>query len=429
MKKLNYDKLVNVLFGMLCIFTIIAYAYHAILTIVNGECVLWTYSEISVDNDIISFIFNYTKDIIAVILFVCLSFRKRKISKISVCFFIVVMYGSVILYLSDLHSIAYIVGGIRSYLVFVSTLLYFDFRRKNILLESNGEKKSNYNFDKAFIKLLQIILVFETFCVFAQVLNSGTWTIGNGIYRFVGTFGNSGGLGNYCIGMTMMLIAYSLKIEKGKFLIRLLQFVMIVFNVWASGMRSAIVMVLFMICAYIFILLYNRLQLNKKNIFIIFFLLCIIVGVPLINIVTKSIGRGQLMLSGGTRIDLFFSLFNQNAFPLLFGQGLGKGTNTAYLLGATGAELYDSTFSNVVSQFGLIGLFIFVMALIKIAINLYNKSLNNKFMTLIFMIPILCIILIGSFFEQFVLIVLAIYSFYIMTSEEYVKSSYNNDTY
>ena len=418
----NYNKsntIVNRLFALMLFSAIISYAYHALATLNSGGYVLWTYSNLEINVGIVGKIMLYLKDITAAILVLILSVKNMKISRITLYFAAIVLYGIIVLGLSGSFNIMFIIGGIRAYLFFLAALLYFDFRKRSISGVQSHMIKLYLKFDRHCLIILQGLIFFEFFVVLLQVFNSGVSEIGSGAYRYTGTFGNAGGLGNYCMGMTMILIAYSVKMNYRNICIRILEFLMLIFNVWASGMRSAIFMVLLLIAAYTLAYLYEELHIKKSSLFPIFIIVCLIAGSGVYSTVIKSIGRGNLMQSGGTRISLFCSLFDQNIVQVIFGQGIGKGTNSAVNLGIEGSVIYDGTFTTIMAQYGLLGLSGFCFVLIKTVFEIIGKSGVNWFFASVMFVPIGIIMISGNYFEQFAFVILSLYSFYILTAEEY----------
>lgn len=425
-KKFGRDRFINSIFLVYILSTIMAYSVHAIVTISSGKYVLWTYAEQSINVGSIGRIIIYVKDILVILLFLLLGFKKNKCSKIVIGFTLISFYGTVILILSGAFSIGYLVAGIRSYLTFVVAILYLQYRKIYDLTEDkkqrNWQEDGVRAIDKSNYRYLVIALLLETFFVFAQVLISGVTRIGSGGYRFTGSFGNSGGLGCYCIGMTMMVVAYGVKSKKEINTFQKLRqygclFLLFMMS-WASGMRSSMMIVLLLVSAYTLLDLYEIFNLKKKEIIIGFLFILITGGSTVYSKIVDIIGRGDLLESGSTRISIFFELlFPNNIFYMMFGRGIGQATNAAKNLGADGAVIADGTFNTVIAQFGMIGLVVFLVASIYVSEMIIKRAREHRFIASLFVVALSILFITGNYFEQFSLVVLSVYSIYILLND------------
>ena len=71
------------------------------------------------------------------------------------------------------------------------------------------------------------------------------------------------------------------------------------------------------------------------------------------------------------------------------------------------------------AQYGLLGLSGFCFVLIKTVFEIIGKSGVNWFFASVMFVPIGIIMISGNYFEQFAFVILSLYSFYILTAEEY----------
>ncbi|MBF2066606.1 MAG: hypothetical protein IGS39_19620 [Calothrix sp. C42_A2020_038] len=211
----------------------------------------------------------------------------------------------------------------------------------------------------------------------AGVNQNGIGWFSSGLARSVGTF-----IGPNTLALFLALVFYLnlsvLPPHKFRWLILLLYSVGILF----SGSRTGLLIILLLI----FINLYTKLSklypIIKDKLLICFF------GIPLFLIISTSAlshvnslsGRTQ-SASGDGRVDILKSYFSEtDTLSLIFGKYLGYGSNLVQILNKnTGANneyfLADSTLTSILTQFGFLGVFIFIC----IICILINNSSRKKY--------------------------------------------------
>ena len=96
-------------------------------------------------------------------------------------------------------------------------------------------------------------------------------------------------------------------------------------------------------------------------------------------------------------------LLQLRAWQILIGTGLGAGTNSARSLGASAIAM-DSSFTVFVVQYGIWGLGLFVIQMLKIFQTVYRNS-KYKWYTLALIGITFLILFSGSLMEQYTLII------------------------
>lgn len=399
------------LFILLIYFSIYAYLYHAILIIAGGKYSLWTYSGSEVNVGIIGNIFMYGKDFIAMLLFFILLLDSKTYGKKVLILFIgIVNYGAIILTIANNFNIGYILAGFRSYLYFFVTLVW---------CIDNKKRNNNNNLDRKISKILLFSIYMEFTLVFLQVMLSNSWKyFGSGAYRFSGSFGNSGGLGYYCIGMTIYLIIFNVKSKLISFRKTIVHLGIILLLSIASGMRTAILASTILAIICILNEVYEKLRINKDTICFVFIIILVLSGSTIFKYIVDRIGRGGIMLSGGTRVSIMLNLIlNSSVFNMLLGKGIGYGTNAAVNLNLPMSEIYDGTLNTTIGQFGIFGLIVFLSISFRIFKNIYFISKQYKLISLGSILTIILIFVSGNYFEQISMVIISVYSFSLLITE------------
>lgn len=399
------------LFILLILSSIFSYIFHAILTIRTGQISLWTYSLESVNIGLLGKLMIFSKDFIAVVLFIFLFIKKGKENKkVLIYFFCLMCYGTIVLFISGNFDFRYILAGFRSYLFFIVSIMWCNYRKYS----TNG-----INIDRKIRKVLIISLYVEFIIILCQIALTNSWSsFGSGGYRLSGTFGNSGGLGYYCIAMAMYITVASTK-NKANLIETIVHVVIIIIMSIASGTRTAILCVALLFMAYIFTEIYRIIKLDKRTILFSFLTIIILFGKKIFEYTIARINRGNIMESGGSRVTILIDLIlNSNFFNTIIGNGVGYGTNTAVNLKIPIALIYDGTINTIIAQFGIIGAYIFGVIVLKILFDVYIKSINTILIGLSIIFSIFIIFLAGNYFEQISMVIISVYSVHLLIRDE-----------
>lgn len=410
--KVKINSLKDKLFLVLIVSSIFPYITQALYLIRNRTFILWTYKVEEFNAGILGIIIPYIKDITAIVLFlVIFIYKKRKIREFVSKFVIIIYYGILVLLISGNFDFLYIVAGIRAYLFFVVTVMYCIDKFNSLI---------KYSEIKTVTRVLLSSLYVECFLVFAQVSLSGSWSnFGAGGYRFTGSFGNSGSLGSYSVAIALFVLVAGTKLRLISFRSSCIHFLAILLISVASGMRSAIIIVLVFISIYLITVFYDIQKLSKKTIFFTFLFIIMLFSIPVGSYIVERINRGGIMESGGTRISIFSNLlFSSNIISSLIGYGIGYGTNAAVNLSLSSAQILDGTLNTTIGQFGFIGLVIFLFVLVKTLINIYNAAIGYRLVAFGAIFAILLICVSGNFFEQIAMAVIMPYSIYLLILPE-----------
>lgn len=397
--------------------SVFSYVFYAVVSIMTKKQVLWTYASAGINVPIIGSYFVYLKDILAVTLFMILFQKKAKLSKEMAEFCGMIMYGIVILLINGTFNVLYIAAGFRSFLYFIVAIMV----AKELALKYEiNEVFKNLN------RMMVTLILLETIVVLLQIAEMNIWTsIGRGGYRLCGTFGNAAAMGAFCIAASFVMMINSIKYGLISWN-AVLSGGMCFFLSVTSGSRMSMMLVgiTYLVIVNEFLGKVTRIK-RKQRIFV---LLCLVVllAFPLYMNMIEHTGRGNLMVSGSTRLKILNSFFeNSNLVHLLFGQGLGYGTNAAVNMGVEGSEILDGTINTILAQFGLLGIVVFLVLSIKEFRVFYFANKENEIITAIAILDYLVICITINLFEQVAFNAVAVVSFFLF-NYMYLYKNRNN---
>lgn len=396
-------KIVNYLFLGLLLTSSIPFIIQAVAILKSNGYVLWTYEK-SI-NGLLGQVFPYLKDLFLGILFlVCTMSLKKSEKRLYSVFVIAVIWGVISLCINGLingYSISLIINsilaGIRSYIYLISIILI----SRRLFRGNSG----NYLFGK-FLIIAKVSLIIQSIVTFLYVINSNSLKrFGVGGYRIAGASPNSGTLGCFIIGCIIYLSVVFIKYKKINFIEMIIYNSLSLFCVFASGMRSAQIIVAMFVLINCVYKLYSIMKLNFKN--VIFGVMAIIVcGGPIFyNFIIERTQRGVLMDSASMRIDIFGDMWRGNIFEVAFGRGIGFGSNTAVILGLEGYYTFDGTFTTILGQYGIIGLFVCLSVVFFFMKYMLKCSLEYSVLSYAIIITVLIIFITGNLIEQYVLLI------------------------
>lgn len=109
------------------------------------------------------------------------------------------------------------------------------------------------------------------------------------------------------------------------------------------------------------------------------------------------------MESGTGRFKAWSDLFELKFWQIIFGTGLGAGTNSARSLGASSIEM-DSSFTVFIVQYGIWGVTLFITQMIKVFQTVYRNSRYKWYVLALIGVTVL-ILFSGSLFEQYTFVI------------------------
>lgn len=350
-RKLRLPEMVFILFIVSATITGVGYYMYCIG---NGIIQYTTYPDgIMTGAGTLASVIRYCKDIMMVILFILIMFETfPKVGKFFIYFIMFVVYGSLISLLNNL-SFAHIFSGVRCFIYFVTGVLYF----------------KRYVVDKRLVdivyKITVLLLVVQCGSILVQVVVSGINNIGNGSYRYIGLFLHTGTLGNYAYAIAIFLATFHL-ISKKYSVVRIgVEQCLCLLLAIASNSRLCIAGIL----VNMIIVILSKLNTSDRfREITIFSSVLIAVPIVLSEVLTRS-GRGGLAASASGKFAFWKEAFSRDFGDVLVGNGLGYATQTTATLGinTSGYSGFDGTFSVIMAQFGVVGLIVFVGALLVVA--------------------------------------------------------------
>ena len=411
-------KIINKVFILLIISLNMAYLPQAIIAIINKIPLV---SSITYSHEYISAglrnnfpLIRYSKDIFILMLFILMIFdaiKKRKISKkvltiIIVIVFIVTPLSIFSLMISDEFNIYMIIAGIRI-VIFPITIIMFVLQYL--------EYKNIETIYKVLMIILKIIFMVTLFQAFIIITKLHTFNIVK--YRLIGTFAASGLLGLFGVGIIIFIILYKLRINSS---INIkLNSILVAFIIYASGTRTSMVIY----CIILFSYIYSR-NINKRNNYkltSLFIILLFFVGIIVLNISEVLADRGDAISAqfNNGRVTFILEYLKEcNLKEILFGKGIGFGTNTALsmlketFIDST-TKVMDGTINILITQFGIIITSFVVFSYLYIIRKIIKTNLPSEVKIAIIAATVLLIV-IGNVFEQFSLQLLLIINYYLI---------------
>lgn len=259
------------------------------------------------------------------------------------------------------------------------------------------------------------------------------WAIGN--HRLVGAFEGSGNLATFALAYAVLLfvLKFNYNFITNKVYI-LLQLVTLFVTV-QTGTRIVMLLTLFLIFCSIYMLVTNR---SSRGLLDYIFFIAIVVSIPLIlNLTNLVAGRGDALktnLENGRFTYIFEYLSGATFKEVLFGRGIGYGTNTALSLGSqyniqdVYSVIVDGTYNTIITQFGFIGLCIVLCLLFTLIIYLIHLYRNNIVFVLTFVLVFFLISFVGNIIEHYGYLVLTIFTIYLVYIKEEKSVGVTNES-
>lgn len=376
MQETGNARIEKYLFYLMLVFSCLAYTGYYLYARRNGISLLISYSRSSQTmmqaSSLVILIFRFGKDVCAAALLLVemLSMNKSNRAKIFMCMLVVVAYGTIIA-LANNMTMSIIISGYRMVLYFCTLAMYF-----------NGKNVSFISLLR-FLQLLTVLLVLNTIIAAFQAydrLGFNIALIGQGSYRFMGLFPAAAAFAYFCLGAA--LFAYCVDTQSRIYHKQCVFICIIAFvGCYISGTRSSMINLLILL--FIYVIDQSKMKRGQKV------LLSIILAFPVIMYIlqfsTDLANRGSILENalGGGRFSIFFnSIFGQPLVNIIFGNGIGAGSNSAATfmsrIGSTQLLFLDGTFTAIFYQFGVIGFIAclgFIWVIVK-TVYVYRGILN-----------------------------------------------------
>lgn len=407
--RVNKHRLITYMFYCLLLSSTIGYTGYYMYTFSQGIDVYNNFSDISIDG-FYTYLFassiKFLKDIIFVCLFIlCMVDQDSNVKKMNIVFCLFIAYGSIIAFLEGYSES--ILGGIRGYLYFF-VLLYFFYKIKSCNISLDTIRKIIY-----FALITNFVVIMEQAY---RGTNGLIFLAGTGGYRFTGLFGGFAPCSAFAVSVCLLFFVYSCYFTFSK----VKSFFIVIATLLIEcmcGSRSGMICVILIGYIWMFKLI------NVKSIYKYFFMLSslgLVVAV-VIKFVESIANRGSILevqMESG-RLKIFYDVINglfQNIFALVFGHGLGAGSNTSVLMGRAGyamesAPILDGTFNTILYQFGVLG----VIAIVSILLFLWLKLKNVPFdLKMAFYLIVFIEGITGNIFENYAFLIIFFLTYRLM---------------
>ena len=410
---INKTKIYMTLFILMIFTASIPYLGYGIVLIRNGYVLIGTYSN-SMEN-IVAYsglfgkIFAYFKDLLCVLLITTMMFMYKKgiVPKIYIYVFLFLTYGLILLIFNDYIYVGYLMAGIRTFMYAIASVIFFN----KILVWD-----SNLGFLNKLKKTMDLTLLIQLIVVFLQIQMSRNWSrFGSGAYRFCGAFPGYGNLGCYTIALAFFYLILDRKYNlMPNFYMAVIRTLGLLFLSVASGTRTTMILMALALVYQMISHLLKTIGFNFKSILASFIIIAMAFGIPIISAFVEWTDRGHLLKSGSGRIYYFWERFSSaSLFELIFGRGIGVGTNAAIILGMDDV-VSDSTINLIFVQFGLLGLCIFLFALYRMMKKMLYKMSEDRGISIIFILTIATMLIVGNLFEHVAMCILLLIDYYCM---------------
>ena len=413
--KSNNKRIENILFYFMLCFSCIAYVGYYIFANQYGVSLMISYSRSSqqmmATHNLLILIARFGKDVVAVLLFLVetLSMNRTRRANVFVIMVGIVSYGTIVAIFNG-ATVDIILSGYRMVLYFTALLMFFC---------KKTEPRLSINM---FLRVIICLLVINTVIACSQAFDCVGFNlglIGQGSYRFMGLFPAAAAYAFFCLGTA--LFAYCVELDAQSYHVNCkLIFVLAFIGCYVSGTRSSMINMLFVLFAY-FIKNTNMKVAQKIVLSAVLIVPVLFFAVQFANGIAN---RGSIIenaLSGG-RISVFLDTFlNQSLLHLVFGNGIGAGSNSAAVLGELTqvnsiAVILDGTFTTILYQFGICGLIASLYLIWIIYKNISNAKGFLNAMLFAFTIMLQC--LNSNILEALPLLIMLFVCYYALTCRD-----------
>lgn len=405
---------------MLIIFSAIGYLEYALRAFFGGIVIDYSYNRYDIVVSPVGVILRFGKELMVILLVIQILYylyRNRSIMKLksirSIPYILVVLFivleGIVSGRVSCNSSIMLFVSGMRG-IVYLSigVIIALEFNSKEFYLK--------------VCKTLDYIFIFQFVLIILQAIQLAMQFGVNLLVemRVCGTFGHTVNLAAFLLAYSLnnFIMSYILKArsEKKGVLINVLCSISIII----SGSRTAMIISAILILVMIFISVtkkydkyYNKIDLGSL-VFIAAVFSLLVKGIEILS------GRGSILqvnMESG-RIKILIDYLTKSPIGnVLFGSGIGYGTNTGVLLQETetfssiNADIMDGTITTFITQFGVVTLIFVFIAFILFIKWFINNNYKFRVITWALMVIFIGLMMLnGNILEQYSFIIILVYS-------------------
>ncbi len=417
--KIIYSKGIDKkLFYLLLISTIVSYLgyyFYSKQIPLNVYFSYGKYNEFFEEIDLLSKLIRYSRDIFIVLFSCVLMFKfKKHQGKLLLGYAIFILVGMAISFVNG-TTLLTIASGIRSYIYIIALSLFFSGLSENAISIKAVER----------ILFLGVVINFSVQMEQAyRSLGVQNYNlIGVDSFRFPGLFGGANGVASYAVGVSLFYLVYDVCLKKSKFVTTIIAFTCCVLISYFSGTRSAMINIILIVGAWLIF----KIRIKKTQRFL-FAMIVAIIAVPIIVIfVTNIADRGDIFLyqlqNGRLRI-LINLLTTPSLFVLLFGNGLGAGSNTEAVINYESNQnievsdlvILDGTFNVIIYQFGLIGVFVTIVLFMLLVKRMNSLDSIVKY---VFWGTVLLQAFTANIFEMHAFLVTLVIVFVVVTSSKF----------
>lgn len=409
-------KIINFIFYLLLVSSTIGYLGYYFNAVQQNVIIFRDYGNYRITVGAFSEVLRYLKDILILVLTLlslCNPINKKK-KRIYLIALGVFSYGVFVLFLWGNYSNTAVISGARGLVYLFGMILYV----------------LDWKYNKPSLKIIYRITVI---CLFVQCLviwlqmNKGISgsilrLVGRGGYRFPGLFGSFGGVAYFALGASMFVCIYWSYLKKTTFIKYFIIQMFCVLLTICAGSRAAF------ICVAVFNIITLASNINiKTGQKILFVTGVIIISLPfVIWYIQQFVDRGnivQVQLESGRLLILYKIIFQNPLQYVLFGKGLGYGTNSYVMMQKenniyiTENNIMDGTINTVLVQFGLIGMFFFGFLCYKVIKQVKkNKQISIYIKMAVFFVSFL-FFMTANFLEQYAFLIFFVLVYFILIED------------
>ncbi|MCM3748266.1 hypothetical protein M3223_12970 [Paenibacillus pasadenensis] len=408
------------------IFAAMAYLPEALNDIVNARI---SYAKFALGEPIFGPSVRYVKDILMVALlglFFWMDVQKQERYRLAAHYLpilLLLLYGTSVLAFREAGINVYqVAAGGRSLLLVL------------FCIKAVGYIRGQKEFIRSIASCLGWLILIEFIVLGIQyALFTGRFGVVNPFsLRLIGTFGGISIAGYMALGSSMFLYAArSLLGQTQRRLGPVLQLLCLGIA-GMSGTRSAIIgcflIVFFLVVEAVFSGRKRPGSVYLTPAIVCFSILALMGGVQAATLMADRGSIVEAQVQGG-RIDMLTGFFTNNSLSVvLFGDGIGYGTNSGVNLNKQmdvqlDHQIMDGTFNSILTQFGLVTLAALIAAVIISAPGLIRSMQGKSIQLYVFIIVNLVLCISTNILEQFVYLFLLAACWAVLTDEKSAPST------
>ncbi|UJF34323.1 hypothetical protein [Paenibacillus hexagrammi] len=428
------DRLIKSIVILFIIFSVLPYLPEALNDIVYGKV---SYYKFGINKPLFGISLRFLKDYLLILLLLLSfikdigirskqAFMKNALLYYSVLF-IIIYGGSVLVIEMKGMNVPQLVAGIRPLILALACVK---------LTETFRELKFIKSIFHVLVGLLfiELIVIVAQYMVYMKVYGAtNPFSL-----RLLGTFGGISLAGYFAVGSASVF--YVLRSKKfAELKLKYLNILQLCCFVVAgiSGTRAALIACVLIMAACLVKHLIENDKSNKLNFLLISMLFFSSVAAPyLIQIVTKVAQRGdilQVQLEDG-RIKVIQDFIENNpTFNVLFGRGIGYGTNTSVLLNKQynldlKTEIVDGTINAIIVQYGFVALLIAIILVAGWVLLQIRNSKISATDTVVLVIVGVVLCFATNILEQYAFLILFSVAYFLLQWKSSLSEKNEQDT-